>query len=202
MDRQRQRVLFRSFSTFLVTNLARGDYVSSCCRFLRAYLTPAEYGVLTLFQALVQFTLPFTPMNVDAAVGVAYFRLAREHLPGYLSSALLAPLGTTALAFILSAAAAEKISAITQIPVWWVIAIPAFGLVQLVPNVVLKLFQIRDQRLAYAGFNLGLATLNITLSLVAVMILGWGWPGRAQGIFLSYFVFSLVGLAVLYKGGG
>ena len=140
-------------------------------------------------------------MNVDAAVGVAYFRIERRQLPDYLSSALLVPLATTALSVVLLAAAAETISATTQIPVWWVISIPTFGLVQLVPNVVLKLFQIRDQRLAYAGFNLGLATLNITLSLVAVMVLGWGWPGRAQGIFFSYLAFSLIGLGVLYKSG-
>ena len=193
--------LFKSFSTYLVTNVLRVGLPFLLLPFLTAYLTPAEYGVLALFQALVQFVLPFTPMNVDAAVGVAYFRIERRQLPDYLSSALLVPLATTALSVVLLAAAAETISATTQIPVWWVISIPTFGLVQLVPNVVLKLFQIRDQRLAYAGFNLGLATLNITLSLVAVMVLGWGWPGRAQGIFFSYLAFSLIGLGVLYKSG-
>ncbi len=193
--------LFKSFSSYLVTNVLRVGLPFLLLPFLTAYLTPAEYGVLALFQGLVQFVLPLTPMNVDAAVGVAYFRIERQQLPDYLSSALLAPLATTVLSVVLLAAAAEEISGVTRIPVWWVVSIPAFGLVQLLPNVVLKLYQIRDQRLAYAGFNLGLATLNITLSLAAVMVLGWGWPGRMYGVFVSYFVFSLVGLGVLYKGG-
>ena len=193
--------LFRSVSTYLVTHALRLDIPFLLLPLLTAYLTPAEYGVLALFQALVQFALPLTPMNVDAAVSIAYFRCERQHLPSYLSTALLAPLGTTALLVALLATAAKFVSAATEIPVWWVVAIPAFGLVQLLPNVVLRLYQARRQPLAYAGFSLGLATLNIVLSLLGVVALGWGWPGRMYGIFLSCLVFSVAGLAVLYKMG-
>ncbi len=193
--------LFQSVSVYLVTNVLRLGIPFLLLPLLTAYLTPAEYGVLALFQALVQFVLPLTPMNVDAAVSIAYFRCQREQLPSYLSTALLAPLATTALLAALLAAAAKFISAATEIPVWWVVAIPAFGLVQLLPNVVLRLYQARRQPLAYAGFSLGLAALNIVLSLLGVVVLGWGWPGRVYGIFLSYLVFSAVGLAALYKFG-
>ena len=193
--------LFRSFSTYLVTNALRLGIPFLLLPFLTAYLTPAEYGVLALFQALVQFILPLTPMNVDAAVGIAYFRCPRQQLPSYLSTALLIPLGTTACSAALLAAAAKFISGATQIPVWWVVSIPLFGLVRLLPNVVLQLYQARRQPLAYAGFCLGLATLNIVLSLLGVAVFGWGWPGRLYGIFLSYLVFSAAGLAVLYRFG-
>ena len=52
--------LFKSFSTYLVTNVLRVGLPFLLLPFLTAYLTPAEYGVLALFQALVQFVLPFT----------------------------------------------------------------------------------------------------------------------------------------------
>ena len=193
--------LFQSVSAYLVTNALRLGIPFLLLPLLTAYLTPAEYGVLALFQALVQFILPLTAMNVDAAVGIAYFRCQRQQLPSYLSTALLAPLVTTALLAALLAVAAKFVSEATEIPVWWVVAIPAFGLVQLLPNVVLKLYQMRRQPLAYAGFSLGLATLNIVLSLLGVVVFGWGWPGRMYGIFLSYLVFSAAGLGVLYKFG-
>lgn len=195
------RTLVQSVSAYLVTNALRLGIPFLLLPLLTAYLTPAEYGVLALFLALVQFILPLTPMNVDAAVSIAYFRCQREQLPSYLSTALLAPLATTALLAVLLAAAAKFISAATEIPVWWVVAIPAFGLVQLLPNVVLQLYQARRQPLAYAAFSLGLATLNILLSLLGVVVLGWGWPGRMYGIFFSYLVFSAAGLVVLYKFG-
>jgi len=193
--------LFRSVSAYFLTNSIRLGIPFFLLPLLTACLTPAEYGVLALFQALVQFVLPLTPMNVDAAVSIAYFRCDRQQLPSYLSTALLAPLGTTALLVALLAVAAKSVSAATEIPVWWVVAIPAFGLVQLLPNVVLRLYQARRQPLAYAGFSLGLATLNIVLSLLGVVVLGLGWPGRMYGIFLSYVVFSMAGLAVLYRCG-
>ena len=193
--------LLQSVSAYLVTNVLRLGIPFLLLPLLTAYLKPAEYGVLALFQALVQFVLPLTPMNVDAAVSIAYFRCPRQQLPSYLSSALLAPLGTTVLLVALLGAVAKFVSAATEIPVWWVVAIPVFGLVQLLPNVVLKLYQARCQPLAYAGFSLGLATLNIVLSLLGVVVFGWGWPGRMYGIFLSYLVFSAAGLAVLYKFG-
>ena len=193
--------LFQSVSAYLVTNALRLGIPFLLLPLLTAYLTPAEYGLLALFQALVQFVLPLTPMNVDAAVSIAYFRCPRQQLPSYLSTALLAPLGTTVLLAALLGAVAKFVSAATEIPVWWVVAIPAFGLVQLLPNVVLRLYQARRQPLAYAGFSLGLASLNIVLSLLGVVVFGWGWPGRMYGIFLSYLVFSAAGLAVLYKFG-
>ena len=195
------RTLVQSVSVYLVANALRLGIPFLLLPFLTAYLTLAEYGVLALFQALVQFVLPLTPMNVDAAVSIAYFRCQRQQLPSYLSTALLAPLGTTALLVALLAATAKFVSGATEIPVWWVVAIPAFGLVQLLPNVVLQLYQARRQPLAYAGFSLGLATLNIVLSLLGVVVFGWGWPGRMYGIFLSYLVFSAAGLAVLYRFG-
>ena len=193
--------LFQSVSAYLVTNALRLGIPFLLLPLLTAYLTPVEYGVLALFQALVQFILPLTPMNVDAAVSIAYFRCQRQQLSSYLSTALLAPLGTTALLVALLAAAAKFVSAATEIPVWWVVSIPVFGLVQLLPNVVLRLYQARGQPLAYAAFSLGLATLNIVLSLLGVAVFGWGWPGRMYGILLSYLVFSAAGLAVLYNFG-
>ena len=145
---------------------------------LTAVLTPAEYGVLALVQALVQFVLPLTPMNIDTALGIAYFRCPRARFASYVSSALLAPVGMTITLMVLLAFAAKPIAGATGIPPGWVMVIPLFGLAQLLPNVVLKLFQMRRQPLAHAGFSLGLAALNITLSLAAVLLLGLGWAGR------------------------
>ena len=193
--------MFRSISTYLAGNGLRVGIPFLLLPVLTAVLTPAEYGVLALVQALVQFVLPLTPMNIDTALGIAYFRCPRTRFASYVSSALLAPVGMTIALMVLLAFAAKPIAGATGIPPGWVMVIPLFGLAQLLPNVVLKLFQMRRQPLAHAGFSLGLAALNITLSLAAVLLLGLSWAGRMYGIFLSYIVFSIVAWLLLGRFG-
>ena len=191
----------RSFTVYFLSNALRVGIPFLLLPFLTAYLAPSEYGLLALVQALVLFVLPLVPFNIDAAVGVAYFRCANEDLPSYICSALLVPLATTFLLVATLAIFAEPLSKTIGISASWLIAVPLFGLVQLLPNVVLRLCRARQRPLAYGVFNLALALLQIGLTLLAVIVFGLGWAGRMYGMMVSYLVFSAVAGGVLYRWG-
>ena len=191
----------RSFTVYFLSNALRVGIPFLLLPFLTAYLAPSEYGLLALVQALVLFVLPLVPFNIDAAVGVAYFRCANEDLPSYICSALLVPLATTFLLAATLAIFAEPLSKTIGISASWLIAVPLFGLVQLLPNVVLRLCRARQRPLAYGVFNLALALLQIGLTLLAVIVFGLGWAGRMYGMMVSYLVFSAVAGGVLYRWG-
>ena len=55
--------------------------------------------------------------------------------------------------------------------------------------------------ISYAQLQLSMTLLNFGLSIFFIVCFHLSWQGRMYGIFLSYFVFLVVGIFILYKHG-
>ncbi len=188
-------------SAYFLTNAIKTAVPFLLLPVLTAYLSERDYGTLSLFQALVALAVPLTPFNLEAAVQLAYFRERKRDLGSYISSALRAPVGITALLVLLLVPASASISQWTGLPRVWVAAVPLFGLAQLFPLLLLKLYQVRRRPWGYAGFNLAMAGLNLGLSCWAVVWAGWGWQGRMGAVVAAHAAFSVAAITILWQQG-
>lgn len=189
------------FATYYLSNTLNAAIPFLLLRPLTDYLTPNDYGIISIFQALIVFTVPVALLSVNTAITTAYFHLEKHEHPSYVSSALFVSL-TSSLAltgFMFAARAA--LAGWLLMPVPLLLLAPIFSLMQLVPLTVLALYQASGRPRSYGALQITITALNAGVSVLLVCGFRMGYAGRLWGIGLAYASCSLWGLWKLKASG-
>lgn len=168
---------------------------------LTRYFSPGDFGVLAVFQAFLIFVSPMVVLATNTAVVTAFFRLGSTEVGPYVTSCLAVPAASVVALSCAFAAGKHQLESHLGIPAEFVALIPLFALMQVIPGIVLSLFQIGDRPWAYGMFQIFQAVSNLLLSILFVVILHRGVGGRLLGIFLSSATCTGIGLVVLRRKG-
>ncbi len=168
---------------------------------LTSYLSPGDYGKLSLVQLMTSLSFPFILLNIHSLFVLEYSKLSPAEFGRFVSSMVWIPLGAFALLELLFILFHSPLSAAFKIPSEWVLCVPLFALMQSIPTMLPVIFQAKKEPLNYAKFKISLTLANFAFTLVFIVSLGMGWEGRILGIAAAYALFSLIGLAVLRSLG-
>ncbi len=168
---------------------------------LTSYISPEGVGLLSLLETSILFITPFILLNIEAGVGVEYFNLKKPDLAQYLSNGLLISFVSFCIISLLFLFLGGWISELLGAPQSLVLLLPIFVLLRLVPTLVLVIFQAQQKSVSYLFFSLFQTIFDFALSALFIMVLSRGYIGRLEGIYLSFFITTLMGLIVLYKIG-
>lgn len=164
---------------------------------LTRVLTPADYGHIVAFALLVTLCMPFAGLSAHSAVGVAWFNKSRDEIPAFNGTALGLIVVTTAIvAPIFAIVAALMPSLVADLPpVWGAVAALTAG-----ANVVLQcrlvLWQSQGLPTKNAVLQVSASVLNVSLSLLAVLVFGWASAGRNAGIAVSSIAVAAVAVVM------
>jgi len=164
---------------------------------LTRVLSPADYGHIVAFALLVTLCMPFAGLSVHSAVGVAWFNRPRDEIPVFNAMALGLIVVTTAIvAPVVALVVIWMPSLVADLPPAWgaVAALTAGANVLLQCRLVL--WQSQGQPLRNAVLQVSASLLNVGLSLVAVLALGWGAAGRNGGIAASAVAMASVAVVI------
>jgi len=166
---------------------------------LTTYLTPEDYGILSMVQLLMLLSFPFIMMNSQGLLTMEYSNLSKEKYKALVSAAILIPLfGFLFLEFIFFLFS-NPIVEYFQIPSYLLYLIPVFLFFQAIPTFVPIIFQAKKEPFNFGKFKISLTIVNILLSLLFVVLLNYGWEGRLFGIVGSFLIFSIIGIIVLFR---
>jgi O-antigen/teichoic acid export membrane protein len=165
---------------------------------LTEYLSPSDYGILSLVQLLMALAFPIV-LNAQSLITIEYSNLSINKFKKLISSILFfAFAGFIVLEsgfYLLS----DYIYEYFFLPDRLLLFIPVFLLFQVIPMLIPFIFQAKKQPFNFGKFKISLTIFNIGLSLFFVMYLNYGWEGRLWGIVGSFAVFNLIGLYLLMK---
>lgn len=179
----------------MVANVASAAVPLLLLPLLTRVLTPEDYGQVVVFALLVTLFQCATGANVHAALGVIWFRRPHDAVPSYVGAALSVALASTilaaALGFLVFSLLPDLLAGIT--PLWAVCAAVTAG-----ANIVLQsrlvLWQSQGRVMQSALVQFLTSLVNVGLSLLAVLALGWGGQGRNFGVAAAAVL--MAGLAV------
>ena len=166
---------------------------------LTTYLTPEDYGVLSMVQLLMALSLPFVMMNSQRLLIMEYSNLTQEKYKSLVSSAVIIPIFGFMLLESLFFIFGNNIIKYFQLPDYLLYLIPIFLLFQAIPIFVPIIFQAKKDPLKFGKYKISLTIVNILLSLLFVLVLECGWEGRLFGIIGAFFIYSLIGLIILLR---
>jgi len=163
------------------------------------YLTPNDYGIVATFSVLLAVITVFVGLNLQGAINVNFFKLNKEELKKYIGNAVFILLNSFILVYIISYILKSSLSIFTKFPEKWIPSIAIIALFQFFYTLNISLWKVEQKPLPYSLFQISRTILNVSLSVVFVVLLCWGWQGRILGIIITSVIFGLLSIVIIYK---
>jgi len=163
------------------------------------YLTPTDYGIVATFNILFAVMVVFVGLSMRGAIGVNFFKLNKEELKKYIGNVFFILFSSFILVFIIVYILKPYFSFFTKFPEKWILIIVIVALFQSFFTVNAGLWQVEQKPLPYGLFQISRSILDVSLSLIFVVLLGWAWQGRLLGVVITSIIFGLLSIFVIYK---
>ena len=166
---------------------------------LAKYLTPTDYGSLTLFNTFVTLLNVVIALCTTAYITVSFFQKSHQELQKVILVAFATTtvmLIITALSFILFPHFVEKTVGVPIEYLWLGLLICYFGIFN---SVNLDIWRLEEKPVTYGVYSVTFAVCNFILSFWIIVGLKFGWQGRVYAWFILGVIYFVVSLIFLVK---
>jgi O-antigen/teichoic acid export membrane protein len=169
---------------------------------LTRYLSPAEYGTVSLFQTTLLFIVPLVGLSMGFNIDRLFFKLSKAKLAVSIGNMIFL-LGAMAIlsTFIIYGCTFFSNLQFTGLPKAWLLIIPIVAGFSTLNQFNLIILRNNDIVGKFGIWQIGFTVLNLGLSLVLVITFSLGWEGRSLGIILANFLVGVLSLYNMYLHG-
>lgn len=160
---------------------------------LTRYLSPDDYGILSMFTLLVSLFGMINGLSVHGAINRVYFEKHFD-FKEYVFNCIVILVLSTFITLIISLIFLNFISKLSSVPKAWIPAAIFISFLQFLILSTLSIYQARMLAKHYVILQLLQALFNALFSIIFVVIIGLGWEGRVLGQLTATL---LVGLTCL-----
>lgn len=165
-------------------------------------LTPGGLGLVAMFQMLLVFLAAFTGLSVHGAANRKYFDQDEGiNLPVYIGSCAQILAASTFLVLLVVWLFRAPLVGLSGLPGSWLLAAVLVSGASFLVQLLLGQWQVRARSRPYGVFQVSQSLVNLLLSLLLIVGLGWGWEGRLWGQSLAVLGFGLAATVLLYIMG-
>lgn len=191
--------LVKSAGIYTVTSVINSAIPFLLLPILTRYLSPEDYGVVSMFGVLISFTTPFIGLNIHGAIARMYYEKKEIDIKAYITNSFYILLASTLFVSILFYVFSSEIEGISSLPsdLFWIVIL--VSVTQFIVKVVLVLWQVQVRPIQYGIYQILFTVLNLGLSLVFIVALKYTWQGRIYAQAVSGAIFAIFGFYVLYK---
>ncbi len=191
--------LFKSLSVYTTANLLNAGIPFFLLPILTTYLSTSDYGILTNFQVLLSFSIPFIIYGVDGAVLRQYIDKEQVKFANYLTNTIYIIIAGTATYSIVIYIFRNQISGLTEIPVKWIFLIIPLAFFTGIINVVLALWRAQIKAIRYSVFKILKTILDLSLSIVLIIYVYTSWESRISAQIIATIIIGLLIIYFLFK---
>lgn len=194
-----ESTLFKSAGLYTVTSVINSSIPFFLLPILTRYLSPTDYGIVSMFGVLVNFISPFTGLNIHGAIARMYYERETVDIKEYITNSILVLVSSTAVVSLIFYLFSDLIANVSSVPskVLWMAILVSFS--QFVTKIVLTLWQVQVKPIQYGIYQITQTALNVLLSIVLVVFVGLTWRGRIYSQLITLLIYVLIGFILLYK---
>lgn len=192
--------LIKSFSIYTIAQVINAAIPFLILPVMTTYLTPSDYGIISMITTVNAFLVPFVTMKLDTAVVRRYY-YKDDDIAKYIGNCIIIVLSLFAsvnVAFLLTT---KFLVRLTSIPYYVLWIIPLFSLCSFFKSIVLYYWQVNNKPLYFGLLSIISTALELSISLTLIINLGLNWKGRAIGLFLTAFLVALFAIFYLTSKG-
>lgn len=192
-------MMLRNSLIYLMTNIINSSIPFFLLPILTRWLSPSDYGVVSLFSIFLSVLSVFIGLNVFGAISRQYYE--REHIdfPSYVGNSFFVLIWSTIFILVIVFFFNDVLSNLFSISTSWIWIAVLMALSQSVIQILLAIWQVEGYAISYGTFQIAQTSINTILSIFFVVSLKMGWEGRIIAQAFAVIVFSCFALIVLLK---
>src|SRR6056297_3469330 len=116
-----QSRFFKNASIYTVSDIINKLVPFILLPVLTRYLTPADYGIISIFAVFTSILGVFISLETHGAISVNFFKISREQLKIYIANVLLIVAVTTSIVLLIVIIFQSYFSDLLALPSEWLI---------------------------------------------------------------------------------
>ena len=188
--------LLKSFSIYVGSTVINSIIPFLLLPIFTKYLTPKDYGYISLFTAVNSFLAPLVGLSVVGSFSREYFSLESESFNKLLSNAFLIYLFSIPFVSFLLLLLVSILN-FGDVPVVLLVYSLIFSINNFLLTSLLSILQVKSESTKYGIIQIANTLLGAALSLVLVVGFSKGWEGRILAQVIIAACFALVSFFVL-----
>lgn len=168
---------------------------------LTRYLTPEDYGIISIFTVFVSILAVFTGLSVHGAINVNFFKLTKKELQVYIGNTLIILNISTLVVFIFVFLFSSYILEEIHLPEGWLYVAVILAFSQFLTVINLVLWTAEQKPKEYSIYQFSQTVITTSLSLILVVGFGMKWEGQLLAITSATILFSAISFIFIVKRG-
>ena len=165
------------------------------------YLSPENYGVLSIYMVMITLYSAFIGMNINMNVSKNFFNVSKNEMAIYIGNMLIILSISFIVYFIISIVISLLYDQIFSVPSRWFLTLPIISLMMMVNNINTTILRNQGRSLMYGFFQISNTLVNTGITVLFLLIFHYGWYSQAIGIISAYTVFFVISIFYMYKQG-
>jgi O-antigen/teichoic acid export membrane protein len=193
--------LFKSFGTYSVANMLNAAIPFLLMPFISNHLSPAAYGVFSMFQVLTLFATAVVGFNCVSAIEREYFNSDQNDLRSFVTTALYLIAGSSAFVLVLFLLFGGYIERISDVPRNFLGAVVLLVLCQMVGEILLVIWRVEHKPKKFGAMRIAKTLLEIGLTYLFVLMIAANWISLVVAQLIASSVIALLTLYILRRKG-
>ncbi|MFO3729223.1 lipopolysaccharide biosynthesis protein [Butyricimonas muris] len=190
--------LIKSFGIYTFAKVINSCIPLFMLPIMTKYLSPADYGIISMITTFAAFVLPFVSVNTDSAIVRKYYD-KNENILDYIGTCVSIVIVMCVVFTLIVSVFANDISRLTQIPNYILYFVPLYCVFTFFKTIVLYSWQVNGEPIKYGLFSIILTAIEIGIALFSIICLGLNWQGRAFSLFTTALLATLFAVIYLRK---
>ena len=168
---------------------------------LTKYLSPEEYGVLSIFLLLISFSTAFVGMNMSMNISKNFFKYSKQQTSLMIGNILMILSLTTLIYFVITLGVSFYYQEIFSVPTNWVVIIPLLSFMFMINTINLTILRNQEKAVLFGIYEIANTVVNMGVTILLLIMYHYGWYSQAVGLTIAYTLFFIISLLHMRKNG-
>jgi O-antigen/teichoic acid export membrane protein len=193
--------LFKGFAIYLGSSVINKAIPFLLLPILTRYLSTEEYGILAIYQVMISFSMPIVGMNMASNITRNFYSKSKEFIAKMTFNLMVVLMASSSLFFVIIAVYLLSGGTKFSIPEKWLYLLPVIAMMNMVNNFNLTILRNRKRATEYGVFEISRTAIDLSLTILLIVLYNFGWEGRVTGILIGALVIGIISIVRIWQSG-
>ncbi len=198
---QGRSVIIKKSLTYISSDIINKILPFLLLPIITRYLSPSDYGTLSVFDSIVGFLAVFVGLGSQEMVTVNYFKIPKEELKNYIGNVFIITLLTSLLYLLIFFTFKSFFLNEYGLGFIWLFFAVYFTFCEFFKKIISIIWIAEGSSFTFAKFQNLSSLITILTTLFFVVLLEMSWQGRIYSLILSTTIFASIAFYYINKNG-
>jgi O-antigen/teichoic acid export membrane protein len=163
------------------------------------YLTPKEYGILSIYLIIISVYNAFIGMNMHTNVSKNYFKISKEQLSLYIGNIFYILSITFVFYSLVNFVVSIYFDTVFSIPSQWLLIIPFISVMMMVNEINTTILRNEQRAYMFGVFEVSNTISKMGFTVLFLLVFSMSWYSQVIGTLIGALLFSIVGIVYMRK---